>query len=154
MRPPRRPISQEGAVRAYPANVVDLGQYRALLKQDQLPTVYYLTGEDNCCAQLEKFQFMRLVVISSEEELKTRLLSHAPDLILLDSVLEWASPISIIQWLSRLIEAPIVMLSPDSGSPAIKEAFAAGVHDTLYTPLKEDELSETLEVLLKFRRHA
>jgi len=153
MRPPRRPISQEGSVRAYPTNVVDIGQYRALLKQGQLPTVYYLTGEENCCAQLEKCDFLRLVVISSEEELKTRLLSQAPDLILLDSVLDWAGPISIIQWLSRLIEAPIVMLSPESNAPTIKEAFAAGVHDTLYTPLKEDELSETLEVLLKFRRH-
>ena len=38
-------------------------------------------------------------------------------------------------------------------SDLIKQAYSAGIYDTLYTPLKQDELYEALEVLLKFQRH-
>ena len=134
---------------------MSLSHYRALQKQGELPNVYYLCGNEEWAPVLANFAFFRLSVITGEEDLKSRLLIHAPDLILLDGNLDWAAPIPLIEWLSRLIEAPIVMLtSPSEAStPRIKEAFAAGLHDTLYTPLQEDDLSETLEVLLKFRRH-
>jgi len=156
IRPPRRPASGvSGANSNLPSNVIDMAEYRSLHTPRELPVVYYLTGKDETYPQLAREAFFRLIVVGSEEELKTRLLSHAPDLILLDSDLSWAGPIPLIEWLTRLVEAPIVMLTAaDAKASQIKEAFAAGLHDTLYTPLQDDELSETLDVLLKLRRHA
>lgn len=152
IRPPRRSLSAKSNL---PSNVIDMAEYRSLHSTRELPIVYYLTGKEETYPQLAREAFFRLVVVGSEEELKTRLLTQAPDLILLDSDLSWAGPIPLIEWLSRLVEAPIVMLTPsDAKGTLIKQAFAAGLHDTLYTPLKDDELSETLDVLLKLRRHA
>ena len=96
--------------------------------------------------------------IRSTENLRSKLRGRTPELVLLESAFQWACPFETIDRLDYLLEVPIVLICDHQGdtpnAEIIKKAFDAGIHDTLYTPLKKDELSETLDVLLKLHRHA
>lgn len=137
-----------------PSNVVKLAAFRDRRPSADSHTVYYLNEAGRWLDTLDSFAFLNVQDISNMEVLKARLLSRTPDLIVLESELKWAEPVSTINLLSSLVEAPIVLITDCNAesSDLIKRAYAAGVHDTLYAPLREDELGETLEVLLKFRR--
>ena len=137
-----------------PSNVVELMAFRDRRPSPGAHTVYYLNEAGRWLETLDSFAFLYVEDIGNMEVLKARLLSRTPDLIVLESELKWTDPVSTINLLSSLVEAPIVLITDCNAesSNLIKAAYAAGVHDTLYAPLREDELGETLEVLLKFRR--
>lgn len=139
-----------------PPNVIDFAEFLGRRNPVDTHTVYYLNESGTWLDPLVSFPFLHVEDINSMEQLKTRLLSRTPDLIFIEAKLSWVDPISTISLLSSLVEAPIVMVCESSGdsAPLIKQAYAAGVHDTLYAPLRRDDLFETLEVLLKLRRSA
>lgn len=139
-------------VRGLPSNVVDLSYFRRLGSERH--TVFYLNEAGRWLETLTGFPFLHVEDIDSMELLKARLLSRTPDLIILESDIQWADPVNTIYLLSSLVEAPMVMIAEATSESAvlIKQAYSAGLHDTLYAPLKREDVREALDVLLKFRR--
>ena len=141
-----------------PANVVALDAFRlrTAVRQPKPHTLFYLTDTCRWLPILSSFPFLQIDAITSMLMLKSKLLSHAPDLILVESKVGWEKPVTLIETLTGLLDVPVVMIYsardlkkvPD----LLKNAFAVGMHDTLSTPLKRDELWEALDVLLKYRR--
>lgn len=134
-------------------NVLDLETYRARRPHSSHSIVYYLHESARWEESLKGVPSLWIEEIGSLGDLKAQLLSRAPDLILIESKITWTSPVDTIHLLSSLVEAPIVMIAEPSEDPSlIKQAYAAGAHDTLYTPIKREELREVFDVLLKLRK--
>ena len=103
---------------------------------------------------LNRFRFAETQDIRSSLGLRHALLTRQPDLVLIESDLGWKDPVKAIEEIGSQFQIPIVLIrsgKADEG-PLLKRAFAAGLHDTLSTPLCPDELAEALGVLLKLRR--
>lgn len=81
-----------------------------------------------------------------------------PDLIMIDSQIPWVGLCDLIRDLTEQLDIPIVLLVKGRASQRrkalLREAYAAGITDVVYEPLVEKELSETVQVLLRARRHA
>jgi CheY-like chemotaxis protein len=139
------------------SNVVRLSDFRSSKKNQVARTIFYVhpEPEGKWSSLLESFSLLKIENICSSFELTSKLYLKKPDCILLESALGWTDPIHVIHELTQMLDAPIVMIC-DSNSTAhsqsqIKQAYAAGLYDVLYAPLKKEEILETLEVLLKFR---
>jgi AmiR/NasT family two-component response regulator len=87
-------------------------------------------------------------------ELRSFLNSSSPDIVILDSELDWVDPIEAIHYLNDHFSAPTVLLC--QGRPQtrqnthlLKRAYSAGLQDALFSPLDLHELGELLSVLLR-----
>jgi len=133
-------------------NVIDLSSFRRRRASPGSHTIYYINESELWLELLSLFKDLRIENLNSPEKLSTTMLVRPPALVFLESFLSWANPIELIANLQRRSEVPIVMIcdSQYSDNPTlIKKAYEAGVYDTLFTPLKKQDLSETLEVLLR-----
>ena len=139
-------------------NVIDLNAHRWRRGRLQNPahTVYYLHEDGEWQGLLSSFPSLSVENIESEETLRSRLVHCPPELILIDSQLRWTDLVRLTAYLHDLVQVPIVMIcgAPPSSktSRLLKQAYAVGLHDAVFAPLQRDELFESLEVLLKFRR--
>jgi DNA-binding response OmpR family regulator len=136
-------------------NVIPLGQFR-LRRTAAEHSVFYLTANERWLDLLSSCFATKVESVRGPDVLKAKLLRREPDLVLVESGIRWADPVDTIHHLHTLLEVPIVMICDarcGRNSRLIKRAFAAGVCDTLFTPLKHDELVESLDVLLKYQRH-
>jgi hypothetical protein len=146
---PQRPLPPSALNRSFSQSLGDPLPARAL--------IFYISESGRWLEMLRDFENLEIVDIRSTESLRQKLMGRTPEIILLESSFQWACPFETIDRLDYLLEVPMVLICDRDGETQnaefIKKAFAAGVHDTLYTPLKKDDLSETLEVLLKLHRH-
>ncbi len=140
-----------------PGNVLVLEAFRqrAVTQETRQHTLFYLTDTCRWLPLLASFPFLQIQTIPSLLLLKSRLLAYMPDLILVESKIQWEEPVALIETLTSLLDIPVVMIySPKDvkkNPDLLKRAFTVGMHDTLRTPLKRDELWEALDVLLKYR---
>jgi CheY-like chemotaxis protein len=137
------------------ADVIDMAKYRSRRGETETHPIFYLSRDGASLDLLEGFAFLDIEDIRSPLGFRHALLTKQPDLILMESDLGWADPVQAIEEISGLMGSPIVLIrTSDSKAdgPLLKRAFAAGLHDTLLTPLCPDELGEALSVLLKMRR--
>ena len=147
-----------GGVTGARSNVIDLSLHR--WRRARVPsashTVYYIHESGEWQNLLTSFPFLSIQSIENEEVLRARLIHCPPDLILIDSQLRWADLVHLTAFLHNLVQVPIVMIcgAPPSSkaSKILKQAYAVGLHDAVFAPLQREELFESLEVLLKFRR--
>lgn len=140
------------------SNVIDLSAHRWRRRQFRNPahTVFYLHENGDWQQLLNSFPSLQVESIESEESLRSRLVKSAPELILIDSQLRWTDLVALTGFLHDLVQVPIVLLcgaKPNSKtSRLLKQAYAVGLHDAVFAPLQRDDLFESLEVLLKYRR--
>jgi AmiR/NasT family two-component response regulator len=150
----RRPRGTTGAF--CPGNVIDLDRVRRHRSVGGWRTVFYLNEQRDHVSLLTHLNGLKIVDIHSNELLTTKLLLRTADLVLVESAIQWTCPIEVIQHLQHRLSVPIVMIcdrkSLQENRSLVKQAYAAGVCDTLFAPLEIDELSETLHVLLKFQK--
>jgi AmiR/NasT family two-component response regulator len=136
------------------AQVIDLTEVRRRALRSHV--VWYITENRVWSDLLASFSFFQLEEIQSREELNSRLLIKRPSLILVESAVRWAHAVEVIEELQEFLQVPIVMIydprEKNTDPHLVKKAYAAGVCDTLYTPLHNHELSETLALLLKFQK--
>jgi AmiR/NasT family two-component response regulator len=150
----RRPRGTAGAFR--PGNVIDLDRVRRQRSVGSWRTVFYLNEQRDHVGLLTHLDGLKIVDIHSTELLTTKLLLKNADLVLVESGIKWICPIEVVERLQHKLSVPIVMIcdrkSLQENRSLVKQAYAAGVSDTLFAPLEIDELSETLHVLLKFQK--
>lgn len=135
------------------ADVIDLDDYRIRRRTDVHP-IFYLSRQGDWLDLLGQFDYVIPEDIRSPMGLRQALLTQQPDLILIESDLDWIDPVEAIEQIGLMMSTPIVLIrsrDKDEGL-LLKRAFAAGIQDTLSAPLCPDELSEALGVLLKLRR--
>lgn len=139
-------------------NVIDLSVYRSRRRLPRRHAVFYVTDEGRWQSLFARLPYVELDEIRNPMLLRAKLLLKKPDLVLIESKLSWAEPIDMIRELDQSLGAPIVMICDEGHSTRnslfLKRAFAAGLQDALFSPLREDELCETINVLLKLRRRA
>jgi hypothetical protein len=144
-----------GGFRLLPENVVQLGSFRQRRSHSPSHTVFYLSETGSWLSLLNSFTCLQVEDITSPGALQAKLISRSPGLVIVEAELRWADPVSTIRHLESLLNVPIVMVCDaahrESYAPLIKQAYAAGVYETLFGPLHREELFETLEVLLKFQ---
>jgi len=136
-------------------NVLDFTRHFERRRLRSLHTVFYINERGRWNKQLTLFQSLRVLDIRSVDSLRSGLCENQPDLILLESDLSWADAIEVSRDLVVRMEVPIVMLwnrRSNVSRKAIKNAYAAGVTDMLLPPFDSDDISETLDVLLKYQR--
>lgn len=156
----KKRASNPSDVTGAPGNVVRLEAFRSRAPVSHLVpethTIFYLTDTCRWLSLLGSLPFVQIEAIHSVLSLKSKLLARTPDLILVESKIGWEDPVTLIKTLTDLLDVPVVMIYGASDlrkrPSLLKDAFAVGLHDTLSTPLKRDELWEALDVLLKFRR--
>jgi AmiR/NasT family two-component response regulator len=137
------------------ADVIDLAKFRLRQTDTDAHPIFYLSRDGAWLDMLSGFGFLEIEDIRSQLGLRHALLTSRPDLVLVESNLDWIDPIEAIQEISGSLNAPVVLIRhPEAGSDGnlLKRAFAAGLHDSLVAPLCPDELGEALGVLLKMRR--
>lgn len=150
----KNPEKEAGAIPS--ENVIQLGAFRNRHADFRTHSLFYLNEGGRWLDLLTARQSLEVENIQSADGLKVKLLRRDPELVLLESGIRWGDPLETIKQLDYLLEVPIVMICDAQGgenSQLIKQAYSAGVYDVLFTPLKNDELNETLDVLLKFQRH-
>jgi len=139
-----------------PNNVIELDAHRWRRNRSTAHTLFYINENGSWLELLASFPILRVENIQSEETLRTALVSAQPDLILIDSALRWADLVDLTAFLHDLVQVPIVMIchAPPNQktSRLLKAAYAVGLHDAVFAPLRREEIFESLEVLLKFRR--
>jgi len=120
--------------------------------------IFYISQNQEWSELLGQIPGVQIANVQSLDALSTYLLLDTPDLVLLESSVEWADPISIIEKLRQTVTAPMVLLCNSQNlvddPTLLKKAYAAGVCDALFSPINHDELLETVDVLLKFQRQA
>ena len=157
-RPPgegRLPAS--GGFQLLPENVVRLNSFRERRSRAQNHTVFYLGENKTWLELLNSFTCLRVEPIASSSSLRAKLITRTPGVIIIEAGLAWADPVETIRELESLVGVPIVVVCEaqhrESKAALIKQAYAAGAYETLFGPLRREDLFETLEVLLKFQRH-
>jgi CheY-like chemotaxis protein len=139
-----------------PSNVIDLDTHRWRRARFLTHSLFYINEDGAWWNVLSSFPMLRVENVQDEETLRSRLLSSQPDLILIDSQIRWADLVELTSHLHHLVQVPIVMLchAPPNAktSRLLKQAYAVGLHDAVFAPLEREDLFESLEVLLKFRR--
>ena len=134
--------------------VLDFSAFRKQRFGHAYDCALYIHDQAEWLESLIDFPSIRLLNAQCSESLATQLCEKHPDIILLESALDWADPIPLIQELDARYQVPIVMLCNSKPRPSkrvIKNAYAAGLSDLLYAG-QADELVETLSVLLKYQR--
>ncbi len=155
----RRGSHVSSSINSYQAsNVIDIGSVRNRTAiRSRVHTVFYLNegGRPNEFASLSD---VHLVDIRDADTLTRKLLIRIPDVILVESSIQWTDALTTIRQLVDIMAAPVVLLvdgeSQIQDPTLIKKAYAAGVCDTLFLPLDGDELRQTLSVLLHFQAKA
>jgi|688.fasta_scaffold46180_6 response regulator of citrate/malate metabolism len=117
--------------------------------------VFYLCNEDSPFENWQQLSPQHQVCsLHSEEELRTALMVAKPKLILVRADLEWSDSLELIRQMESFSEAPrILLLKRAKGKKQelfIKQAYQAGISDILYLPLQQEEVVETLELLVRF----
>jgi len=140
-------------------NVVDLCAYRSYtLPQTHPSRIFYVTQGKERLSLLAAIPSLKVETIESSSQLKTKMMLHSPELVVIDSKLEWADALQVIRDLDYFLDVPIVMLCDKSQTPdrtfLVREAYDAGVHDILFAPFDAEDLKQTLGVLLKFQQSA
>jgi CheY-like chemotaxis protein len=148
-----RPFAEFDSV---PDNVITLDAHRWRRNRAATHTLLYINEGGDWLDLLASVPTLRVANIQSEEMLRSSLVAAQPDLILIDSRLEWHDLVALTAYLHDLVQVPIVMIcnAPPSAktSQLLKQAYAVGLHDAVFAPLRREEIFESLEVLLKFRR--
>ena len=157
----RRTKSSSGALPCASSafdNVIDLNSHRWRRARAVPHSLFYINENGAWLDLLSSFPFLRVEDIQDQDTLRSRLVLRAPDLILIDSQVRWADLVELTAFLHDLVQVPIVMICNDRPSQRtsrlLKQAYAVGLHDAVFAPLQREELFESLEVLLKYRRQA
>jgi AmiR/NasT family two-component response regulator len=120
--------------------------------------VFYLTESNRFLDKLQLIGSLQIESIDSKQNLRTKMLIHNPELVIVESGLSWVHCLEAISEMDYLLEVPIILIAESRDlkrSPGlVKDAYASGVHDVLFAPFDQDELTEALSVLLKYRETA
>lgn len=148
----KRPDEEPGS-----SNVIALDTFRTSLPS-ATHNLFYLTEDSRWLGTLQSFPFLKIHALHSELEMKCRLVAQIPDIVLIESSVRWHCPLELIEMAHRRFDVPVVLICSSSDLRKrrgfLKEAFLRGLTDKITTPMSRDELWETLDVLLRFRRHA
>lgn len=113
--------------------------------------LFHINQKGKLQAPLKSLDFLNVVNIDSWVKLSSQIHFQKPEMIFIEADMQWAHPIQVIDELSRHLDCPMILVcnrkKPQKG--LIKQACARGIFDVLFTPLLNDELLETLRVLLK-----
>lgn len=148
--------SKEASSTCASYNVIDMNAYRR--RKSHLPQhhLLYITDESPHGDAIQGIPSAATDIVASLETLRVAFVRRNHDLVFVDSDLSWADPVELIERMTRLSSPPILLLCSQTGArnnAMLKRAFAAGLHDTLFAPLSHEDLLESVEVLLKLRRH-
>jgi len=138
------------------SNVIDLVAYRARRRQLPMMTVYYLTQHRRGLPPLEAMG-LRIIEIQSEDQLVEAQGHNPPNLFILDSTIEWAPLMPLIERLQEQMGIPMILLCDRTFTEdrsQLKAAYARGICDTLTLPPEKNELEQALNVLLKLSERA
>ena len=138
------------------AKLIHLATYKRYLAIARRGNLYHFTSNPEASAFPQDHAKRVFFTVASADEFwrfKAKALVTPPDLVFIDSLNLWTDPLSLVKYVHRSFGAPIVMLCQPSDAIErphfVKEAYRAGISDALYPPLHEEELLETMEVLLK-----
>ena len=140
------------------AEVIQLSTYRRFAAISRNHGIYQVTSSQAPPLLTEKGRLsVPIACVQSLTSLRSIPFARSPGVFLLDSFLPWGDPIAIIHYINARWSTPIVMLCRDIEVGTIplivKKAYTAGIYDALYPPFHDEDLLETLEVLLKLQRH-
>ena len=140
------------------SNVVDLSAYRRKTFVQNRTSVFYLNSYGERLEQLQQFPSLQIEDIRNSIALRARMMVSHPAIVLLESTLSWANSIETIQSINHYLGVPLVMICEENlrrRAPGfLKQAFAAGLQDTLFCPLCPNELEETLSLMIKLNPDA
>jgi len=140
------------------SNVLNFDASRNKLPPSKSHTVFYINENRECAALLESLGDVHVVDIHDPDMLTRKLLIRIPDVIMIESSLQWSDALTTVRQMTDLMAAPVVLLvdrhCQNQAPQLIKKAYAAGVSDTLFLPLDKDEVQRTLNVLLHFQSQA
>ncbi len=141
-----------------PSNVVSFSASRKKVTAPKAHTIFYINESLDCAPLLESLGDIYLVDIHNPETLTRKLLIRIPDVILVESGIEWSDALTTVRQMTDLMAAPVVLLVGENSikedPDLIRKAYAAGVSDTLFMPLDQEEVFQTLNVLLHFQAQA
>ena len=141
---------------AFASNVIDLSAFRFRRSVARPFVVFYISHMGQWLELLSSFHGATVHLVNSLTLFDQKMGLVVPDLVFVESHLSWAEPVEVVGRLYQKFGVPIVMICEEGtrNRQTIKDAYSSGACDTLFSPLQKDEVAETLEVLLKFRRHA
>lgn len=132
-------------------NLFNLTGFRLRRYQPKKRHLFYIHQKKKIASSLEIIDFLKVTRIDSFVEFSSQLHFQKPEMVFLEADITWAHPLQIIDELNRHLNCPIVLVCDRKRSQKslIKQACNAGIFDVLFTPLLNEELLETLRVLLK-----
>lgn len=117
------------------------------------PTVYklwYFTNSFELPTSLYPFSSFKITLVQSYYIFNQLLLAQdKPNLILIDTKLNWANSIKVAENLNHLNECPMIFLHPEEHCCRIfsEKAFKAGISDILRLPHDQEELIKFASIL-------
>lgn len=147
------------AAKPVASNVVHLSTRRSYLMPHSHPNrIFYVTEEKKRLSLLESIPSLKIEVVESRSQLKTKMMLHSPELVVVESILSWADSMQLIRDMDYFLDVPIVLLCDAEQKKQraflVREAYASGVHDILFAPFDAEDIKQTLGVLLKFQQAA
>jgi DNA-binding response OmpR family regulator len=125
-----------------PLTTVENRMARVLLVNDH-------TGERATLSGLLRTAGFSVTAVGTALEGLRLVSSASPDLVVLGLGLPDLDGVAALRMMRSVCDAPIVVLIPRSGEPAIVEVFDAGADDSIVTPFSGDHLVARMRALLR-----
>lgn len=129
--------------------MTDFGQAKSKKKKK----ILYISNRGESLPLLQSFHTISVEGVFSMETLNIQLYSWKRwDLVLIESDLDWASPIETVQAIHEQMQIPVTLINKeanDEDSPfKLKDYYDVGLFDCLNSPLCPRELSEVFRALI------
>jgi PleD family two-component response regulator len=136
------------------STVVDLLAYRSRKQSQPAKRVLYISNGPSFTQGLQSLFGFDITQVTEASTLYTVLAVNPPQIILVESSLSWSRPLDLISMLQDSYnEVPLILVCvgprTEKQSTLIKQAYAAGVTDVLFTPLCRDEALESLKTVAR-----
>lgn len=135
------------------ASVFRLADYHKPALVTPKPLLFYINNKDELRKKLEKVSTLSVFSIQSMPDLHMALTIKTPELILIEADLKWCPPLSVLHETQRFFDAPSVLFCKDrhnfSQKDLIRDAYKSGVYDVLFSPLNTEDLSASLNLILR-----
>lgn len=135
-------------------HVVSLDELKKIKNQKAPPTILIIEDDESvrkAIVRLFESKKYRVLAAGSAVELLSVLYDTPIDLIILDVGLPWINGYEIAKMMKEhgdLRKVPIVFLSGNQDSDAMKKGFQVGAHDFITKPFDIEKVAKTIDVLL------
>lgn len=134
------------------SKVISLREALAKRKGTARHSVFYIHPSTEVLNPPIQHRDIDWVDICDLEELRWFIRKSCPDVVFVEAQLGWANPLDVIRLFHLDLGAPVVLICPappiEMDPQFIKQAYVAGISDSLFQPVTPAEMLQSARVLL------